>query len=162
MAFTPYATVDQLATWLAQTSVCDVPSNGAGLLRSATLLVARDINENPYNAVTIDEPRIDATCAQAAAWIAAGIDPAAGSVGIAQTVKSKGVDGATVSYDGPTSVDRMAALTTLCPDAYSILYNAGLLYAPLPVWDACPDAGLYVSELGQIGGRPYVPYLLQP
>lgn len=160
MAFTSYATVDQLSAWLSQTTVCDVPANATGLLRSATLLVARELNESAYGTVTIDQPRIDATCAQAASWIASDIDPAAGPVGVAKTVKSKGVDGATITYDGPSSDDRATALDTLCADAYAILYSAGLLYVPVPVWEACPDAGVYVDELGRVGGLRSWPYLL--
>ena len=62
----PYATVTDLAAnnWLAE----GPPDNAASLLRSATLLIARAINENPYN-VAADQTRKDATCAQTAAWI---------------------------------------------------------------------------------------------
>lgn len=149
MAMTLYATPDQFADWLA----VDVPANGTALLRSATLLVAKAINESPYDpAIVIDQPRIDATCAQAASWALAGIDPSAGIAGLGGTVKSKGVDGATITYDVVAAVDRAAVISTLCSDAYDILYAAQLIWTPLPVWQAFPDAGVYVDEIDRLGG----------
>ena len=146
-----YATLDDLTSggW-----VTTVPDNAEQLLRSASLLIARVTGDNLYNqtAPHNDEPRHDATLAQAAAWAAASIDPAAGVAGITPAVKEKDLGTGRIVYDGPTAAERATALNQLAPDAYSILYAAGLLIVDMPVWSDSPSPGVYVGELGHVNG----------
>ena len=149
--YTPYAILSDFTTRYPNITL---PANAGDVLRSANLLVARCLAEDLYNASTTrDQYRMDATNAQAAAWFNAGIDPTAGPAGIKGIVKSKALASGSITYDTPTAQEREAAITALAPDAYNILWSAGLLYAPLPVWSAIPDPGVYVDELGRVGGQ---------
>lgn len=141
----PYATTVNLGLWAPTLSLSGIDSNA--VLRSATLLVARAINENPYT-VTPDQPRIDAVCAQATAWISAKLDPGAGPAGLIGAAKSKAVGGASVTYEVPTAQEREAAITQLAPDAYNILYGAGILFIPLPIWNRPLDTSTYLTGSG--------------
>lgn len=161
MTLTVYATTDQLDAWLAGTDVC-VPANAARQLRSATFIIARAINESPYDpSVVVDEVRQDATCAQVTAWIVAGIDPSSGGLSNTAPVKSKSNDGASIDYDTSLSASvtafqaRQTIANGLAPEAAAILFDAGLLYEPVPLFDdpILPESGLFVSELGLVGGR---------
>lgn len=146
-----YATTADLSTWDPTLSQ---PANLDQLLRSASIIIARAVNESLHNPATvITDPKRDATCAQATAWIRSGIDPSASVISLAGKVKSKGVDTATVTYDVATPAEREAALANLAAEAASILYSAGLLWAPVPVWSATPDQGLFVNEFGTVGGK---------
>lgn len=153
MPLTPYAVDDDLDTWVPEL-VESFPDNRAQVLRSACLLVAQALNESLYDpTVVIDDARRDASCAQAAAWIASSLDPTAGEAGIAGKAKSKSVNGVTLTYDIPTAADRAGALKLLCGDAYNILYSASLIWVPLPIWSETPDQGLFVNEFGVVGGN---------
>jgi len=146
----PYAASDDLALWLD----ADPPDNAAALLRSATLLIAAAINENPY-VITADQTRKDATCAQAAAWIKSGLDPANLPAAISALIKkSKAIGTASVSYDVPSVADQKAAVSQLAPDAYNILYTTGLLVVPLPVWNVPIDTTTYPASPPSGGGLP--------
>lgn len=69
----------------------------------------------------------DATCAHAAMWIAAGINPTAGSVGREIGIASQSADGGSVTYaDNITAEEITASLTTLIPAAVDILRAAQL------------------------------------
>lgn len=117
----------------------DAPANIAALLRSASNMVRRDTRVAIYDVDTdgaaTDDDLIaalrDATCAQAAAWAALGINPLSGGVVTTSTgvVSSKSLDGASISYAGAASAAeaQAAATTSLVPDAVQILRDAGLL-----------------------------------
>jgi hypothetical protein len=144
----PYASADDLAAWLE----APVPDNVDQLLRSATFIIAAAINETPYTIVA-DQPRKDATTAQAAAWAASGLDPsklAAAATGL--LTKSKNIGTASVSYDVPTVEQQQAAVKALAPDAYNILYVTGLLVVPLPNWNIPLDTTTYPPS--SPGGLP--------
>ncbi|PSK95774.1 hypothetical protein CLV30_12826 [Haloactinopolyspora alba] len=123
-----------------------VPANVAALLRSASLLVRRKTRTAVYATDADGYPSdtglrqafTDATCAQAASWAAAGIDPTGGTAGAKQTaVTSKGIGSASLSYAGGAAAAdaRARALDTLCPDAATVLVTAGVLHGePLHNW----------------------------
>lgn len=147
---TPYATLSDLADWTGETA----PANGDILLRTATTLVARAAGRNPYidaPAPADVEPLRDATTAQAAAWIAAGVTPAALGIDSAP-VKGEKLGSADITYDTAGQAEaRATAATQLAPEAADILYNAGLLVLPLPVTadstDGLADYGLSATFL---------------
>lgn len=142
-----YAASSDLGTWLNATP----PTNAASLLRSASLRVARACMRDPYTdqpGPTETQPLNDATCAQAASWIALGIDPVKLGLdpGLAP-VKSSTILGAEVVRDttGQTAA-LIEAATCLCAEANAILTTAGLINLDLPVWtdpsDRLLDYGL--------------------
>ncbi len=151
----PYASADDLAAWLE----APVPDNVDQLLRSATLLVAgqHGIDENPY-VVTANQPRKDATCAQAAAWIASGIDPASRGLSDTAPVKSKRIGSASIDRDtslsaSVTAFEKRAAIAEqLCPEARQILYVNELLSVDLPNWNIPIDTTTYPPS--SPGGLP--------
>lgn len=137
MTLTAYATSTDLASWLGTAA----PSNAASLLRSATVLVAVATGRSPYDTPSGDdaEPLRDATTAQAAAWIAAGITPAAGGLDSAPVKESKLGPG-DITYDTAGQADaRAKAAAELGSEARAILLAAGLLLVDLPVWPAADD-----------------------
>lgn len=112
-------------------------------IRYASILVRRhtacDLYEvDPAGAPT--EPDIieafrDATCAQAAMWLQAGIDASAGTAGQAIAVKSQTADGGSVTYgDAPTAEQISKSLTSLSQTAVMILRNAGLASSRPSTW----------------------------
>lgn len=128
-----YATSSDLATWTGTTA----PANATQLLRSASLLV-RDATAAAY--YTVDTAGLptdavllqafkDATCAQAAAWAALGIDPSIGGVLTNSVKTSKGIGSASIGYGDSTAatVARANALAGLVPEARRILNAAGLV-----------------------------------
>ncbi|GAA3705408.1 hypothetical protein GCM10023081_46800 [Arthrobacter ginkgonis] len=131
-----YATAADLQEWTGAAP----PANAAGLLRSASSLVERDTLTAIYAHDTdgyATEPGTatafrEAVCAQAAFWAANGLDPTAGALGIQaeRVASSKSIKGASVSYDtadaAATKAARVAALETLCSEAWRILSTAGL------------------------------------
>ena len=134
-----YATAADVQEWTDQAP----PDNVVPLLRSASALAEEATMLAVYAVDTAGMPRHadhsaafrDATCAQVAFWAANGLDPAKGGLD-EQAVKvtsSKSIKGASVSYDSVDSAKakqaRVDALTTLCPAAFSILRNAGLVSA---------------------------------
>jgi hypothetical protein len=134
-----YATVTNLQNWLPPATT--VPDDASQLLRSATLLVARAINESPYATSTVTtDARRDATCAQVQAWLDSGIRPGAGGLQSSPVVKSKGVGTARKEFD--TSLEasvtafqkRSEVAEKLCPEAEAILRAAGLLWVPVALF----------------------------
>lgn len=131
-----YATSAQLDDWLDG----PLPANATTLLRSASLLVRGATVASVYDVDTAGlptDPAVltafrDATCAQAAMWSTAGIDPAGGGVASSAPVRSKKLGSGSVDYD--TSVNasvtaftaKQAAARELCAEAYMILRQAGL------------------------------------
>lgn len=116
----------------------DAPSNVNALLRSCTRLVLDAVSGSYYDADPITglatdadtaKALSDATCAQAAAWDALGINPLTGGVLVAGVKTSKGIGSARVSYGdvAQAAAARAAAATGLVPDAYLILQNAELI-----------------------------------
>lgn len=77
----------------------------------------------------------DATCAHAAMWIEADINPAAGTVGRTIGIASQTADGGSVTYADSVSADEIAAsLKALVPPALDILRNAGLASTRPDTW----------------------------
>lgn len=134
-----YATYTDLTTWLGTTP----PANGDELLRSATILIAAAAARDPYidtpTGTDVDVLR-DATTAQAAAWIAAGINPAAGGIDTS-AVKSKKLGSADISYDTAAQAQlRADAVAKLSAEARNILYIGGVLHVDLPLGaDECDE-----------------------
>lgn len=126
-----YATAADLAAWTGATA----PSNATTLLRTASLIVRRvtrtavyatDTTGLPTDTDTIDAFR-DATCAQAAAMDANGVDPLAGQAGASQEVASTSIGSASVSFVAGSGSAAAALLSDLCAEAAMILGEAGLL-----------------------------------
>lgn len=145
-----YASGDQLAAWLGTTA----PSNAGQLCRSATILVAAACYRDPYtdSPSDVEAPVLrDATCAQAATWIALGVDPSAAGVD-SSPVKSSKIGTGSVERDTTTlAAARLAAVTELAPEPRAILLAAGLLYEPVPV--GAPD-GDCLRHFGLSGPWP--------
>ena len=136
-----YATVLDLQGW-APSSLA-LPDDATQLLRSAGIVVARAVNEDPYAEGTATNPaKRDATCAQVVAWLTAGIRPGTGGLQSTPVVKAKGVGTARKEFD--TSLDasvtafekRERVAEELAPEAEAILQAAGLLWVPVPLYSA--------------------------
>lgn len=132
-----YATSDDLASWLSG----DAPSNATQLLRSASLLITQATQAAYYAVDTNGLPSVpallqafnDAACAQAAVWIAAGVDPnTAGLQAIAPT-RQKGIGTASIAYDTSLSASvtaftvRQQLASRLCVESARILQAVGLI-----------------------------------
>lgn len=77
----------------------------------------------------------DATCAHAAMWIEAGINPAAGTLGREIGIASQSADGGSVTYsDAITAEEVAASLKALTPTALDILRSAGLASSRPDTW----------------------------
>jgi hypothetical protein len=126
-----YATTADLAEWTQQAA----PANAASLLRSASLLV-REATKSAYYAVDANnlptdtdvlEAFRDSTCAQAAYWIALGIDPTTGGLSTQGVLRGKRIGSAALDYDTSALAsvtamqERMAAARELCDEAFRIL-----------------------------------------
>lgn len=140
-----YATTEELlAQWTADT----LPADPEGLLEAASALAGSATIGAVYPTFTdghARDPRIRdalrrAVIAQVKFWHANDLDPAAGTLAEETTkvVSSKSIKGASVSYDTGAAASakaaRAAALTTLCPAAFSILEVAGLVRGVARVW----------------------------
>lgn len=134
-----YATATDLQTW---TGVAN-PANATQLLRSASLLIqsctmtslyAVDGTGLPTDATVLGAFK-DATCAQVAYWVAAGVDPASGGVTTTAPVRSKKLGSGGVEYDTGVSASVTAfnakreAATTMCAEALMILQQARIVPA---------------------------------
>jgi len=132
-----YATEQDLMEWTGK----ELPANAAGLLRAASRLVTRATQLSIYYTDTDGVPVHpqerqafrDATTAQAAFWDANDLDPVAGALSeqTGKVATSKSIKGATVSYDAgdaaAAKAARAAALSELCPAAWDILAEHGLV-----------------------------------
>lgn len=134
---TTLATGGDYAVW-AQTTA---PANIAGILRACTSLVLDETQGTVYDVDPLTglatDPTVkgalrDATCIQAAAWVALGIDPTTG--GVAQTskaVKSKRLASGAIEYSDTevkaVTQARAAAYTSLVPEAKRFLQQRNLL-----------------------------------
>lgn len=131
-----YATAADLQVWTPD----PVPDDAPQLLRSATLVIARAVNENPYaDGVTTSDPKRDATCAQVKAWLASGVRPGTAGLHTDPVLKGETMGGTHFEYDTATTAGtaqmRQAIADTLCPEAEAILLAAGVLWLPLPSFD---------------------------
>jgi hypothetical protein len=130
-----YATPDDLAVWLDPDPA---PANANRLLRAASGLV-RDATAGARYAVTpeglpaatgVATAFLEATCAQAEAWVASGVDPTKGVAQLPRLIQSKSADGTSVTYGdsgGRAALEALASGTSLVGQARSILSNAGLI-----------------------------------
>ncbi|MFD6400818.1 hypothetical protein [Nocardia sp. NPDC060249] len=128
-----YAEPDDFADgWLTE-----LPDNATAvrLIRYASQLVRYATRLDLYDTypsglpvdLDIAEAMRDATCAHAAMWHLAGIDPAAGTVGREIAIASQTADGGSVTYAGHIGLDEIErSLSALSPTALRILRNAGL------------------------------------
>ncbi len=129
------------------------PDNSGSLLRSASALVDQAIVGN-----SAGDPGAlrDATCAQVAAWVTSGIDPASGGLGAAAPLRRKRIDTAELEYDTSLSASvtalqaRRAIAEDLCPVAVAILEAADLIGA-----FAIADGGPCVAEATERPARDY-------
>ncbi|MFD3594275.1 hypothetical protein ACFWU5_16225 [Nocardia sp. NPDC058640] len=136
-----YADPDDLADgWL--TELPDEPV-AVRLIRCASQLVRAATRLDLYDAypsglpvdLDIAEAMRDATCAHAAMWHLAGIDPIAGTVGREIGIASQTADGGSVTYADTISAEEIErSLTTLSPAAMRILRNAGLASTRPQTW----------------------------
>jgi hypothetical protein len=132
-----YAATADLTTWTEAAA----PANATQLLRSASLLVREhtltayydvDPATNLPSDPDIKQAFSDATCAQVAMWVAAGIDPTTTGIPQAGVLRGKRIGTAALDYDtaAVSSVTgmqaRRAAATTLCQEAVLILQQARL------------------------------------
>lgn len=151
-SFPSFANLAELKNWLQIGGDQPAPTNAATKLRSATIIVARACNLNPYqpDVLTPDNtPALrDATCAQVAEWLRLGIEPGA-LLGGSGGVKKSSMLGDTVERDTTGDTARLdAAGRDLCVEASDILLAAGLLWQALPLGDGMatmPDFGLGVA-----------------
>lgn len=119
----------------------DAPANAAGLTLHANLLVGRATITAQYRTDDAGFPADtglrdtfkQAVTEQAKFWDSQGLDPGAGAAKVAaeNAPTQKTIDGASLAYSvslveaGKQS--RVQALTSLCPTAYYLLDDAGLL-----------------------------------
>lgn len=107
------------------------------LVMDATMTAFYDVDSTTglaTDAQTLNAMR-DATCIQAAAWVALGIDPSLGGVTTATLASSKKIGTASLVRDtadvAAASAARQSALTGLVPDAMRMLQQNNLLaYGP--------------------------------
>ena len=143
-----YADGDDLAAWMG---LDDPPDGATPKLRSAAIAVRKatllavyavDTAGLPTNTDVLDAFR-DATCAQAAALITAGIDTLGGPAAATGPVTAQSIGTASITYaTAATTADTRAALAAghLTAEAMDILRAAGLLYSD-----------------GSAAERPYLP-----
>lgn len=159
MAFTAYATTEDLVDggWIDG----DPPAAADRFLRSASFVVARAAYRDPYSDTptgTDAEALRDATAAQAASWIALGIDPAKLGIDGPPLVKSSTILSGKVEYDTAAhAAARSEAVSELAPEAEAILFAAGLLWQPVPLSDdsgGLPSWGLDPVSAGAYAWPP--------
>lgn len=128
------AQIGDLAEWTG----ADAPVNAKPLLRAATSLVLSASSTSYYDADPVTglatDPAVakvlnDATCIQAAAWAALGINPLTGGVQVAGVATSKSIGTAHITYaDGAAAATAKArALTELVPEAVRKLVENNLM-----------------------------------
>lgn len=128
------ATPTDLATWTGTTA----PSNAVQLLRSCTTLVlnATESAYYPFDPLTglatetqTLEAMRDATCIQAAAWAALGINPATGGVLTSKVKQSTKLLSGSITYadSADAAAARKLAYENLVPEAMARLQQVNLL-----------------------------------
>lgn len=128
-----YAAADDLQAWTSTTP----PDNADSLLRSASIIVRHATRAAVYDTTTgglpvdqvLADAMRDATCAQVAAWVTAGINPTAGPAGVTGAVTARNLGSASLSYGDASTVTQARADITdsLVPEAARILQAEGLL-----------------------------------
>ncbi|QOT15881.1 hypothetical protein [Paenarthrobacter sp. YJN-5] len=131
-----YADATALTAWTGGPP----PANATQLLRSASMLITSatvaavygvDDAGLPSDAAVLEAFR-DATCAQVAYWVAAGVDPVAGGISTTAPVRAKKLGSGSFEYDTAVSGSvnafqaKRAAAITLCAEAFMILHQAGI------------------------------------
>ena len=131
---TMLASTADLATWTGVAA----PATAAATLRSCTTLVL-DATEAAYYDVDkatglaadaqILAAMRDATCIQAAAWIALGINPLTGGIDSGGVKKSKKIGSASFEIAGAenTAASKAYAVNHLVPEAYRKLQQNNLI-----------------------------------
>lgn len=126
-----YATEDDLTEWATEPidHATALLRAASALIDDATLTAVYDVQADgmPDDPDTRDAFR-DAACAQAATWAALGIDPRLGPAGATgkHTVTGKTLGKASLTYSASerSGDDLATAVTTLTPQAVSILRGA--------------------------------------
>lgn len=110
-----------------------IPDKALAFIREASQLVEEATSLYWYD---VDDdgmptkPRVvqaftDATCAQVAVWVNAGLDPTKGATGQGAHISSQSVPGGSVNYTGTQTTEALgSAATELAPNARLILTNA--------------------------------------
>lgn len=128
------ATPDDLAAW----TTTDAPANAVVLLRSATLLVQEATAQayydvDPLTGLATDrqtgQALNDATCIQAAAWAALGINPLLGGVADVGVESATKIGTASITYADAALVAQAQfdAVTGLVPEAMRKLQANNLI-----------------------------------
>lgn len=128
------ATSADLAAWTGTAA----PANAVAVLRSCTTLVLAATSGAIYDVDSdtglATDPVIlqtmqDATCIQAAAWGALGIDPLTGGVVTSKVKKSQKLLTAVIEYADSTdaAIARKKAFEGLVPEAYNKLRQQNLI-----------------------------------
>lgn len=123
-----------LAAWTGAAT----PANATPLLRSATSLVLQASGSSyyatdPVTGLATDTATAavlrDATCIQAAAWAALGIDPLTGGVVVAGVASQKSIGTAHLTYAdaGLAAAAKAQAVTQLVPEAVRKLVENNLM-----------------------------------
>lgn len=132
-----YATEQDVQEWSEDTSPVATAAlrRASSLVEYATRLDRYEVDTDGYPTETaVKNAMQNATCAQVAFWSAAGIDPTAGAVGQTARLSSQSVPAGSVSYQGVLGAAELGtAATSLCDEAYTIIYNAGLMRAQVTI-----------------------------
>lgn len=123
-----------LGTWTGAA----IPPNATQLMRSATSRVLEATKGayypvDPETGLSTDETVAkclkDATCIQAAAWVAIGYDPATGGVVTSTVARDKAIGSARFSYAGAdtAAASKQGAAKGLVPEACEKLAQHNLL-----------------------------------
>lgn len=141
-----YATVPDLQGWAPSLTV--IPDDATQLLRSASIVVARAVNESLYaEGTVVTAPKRDATCAQVLAWLTSGIRPGSGGLLNEQALKAKSIGTRKIEYDTNRTASaevlakRERVAEDLAPEAEAILRAAGVLWVPVPLSTGSPYLG---------------------
>lgn len=130
-----YAEEEDVITW---TGDSNTPDNVDQLIRAASVLVRRATRFAAYDTTPAGAPADDdiadgfrdAVCAQVEWWTLNAIDPAVDSAAVGSRVKTASLGSASITYEDTTAA-KVAAVTTLCPDAVDIITTLGVNTQPV-------------------------------
>lgn len=131
---TMLASIEQLTAWTGTAS----PANATAVLRSCTTMVLAvtrgayyDVDVATGLATDADTKKAmqDATCIQAAAWIALGINPLTGGIDVGGVKKAKRIGSASFELAGAeqTAASKAYAVQHLVPEAMAKLQQQNLI-----------------------------------
>lgn len=141
-----YATTENLSAWLSADSLTDGDTMERDL-RYASIVVARACNLSLYSGDTeFLPPIVDATCAQAASWIALDFDPSKLGLDKAPVKKSSILSGDVERDTSGLLAAYQEAVTCLAPAARDILIASNLLWQPAPLFDSSGALPLWGTE----------------